>query len=264
MANNPISSVIVPSNPNIEGVGSGMEGGASDSVIGICTDEINPSLSSFARVIVGARSSPIGMGQPALGAAAFYVDYDGDSFDRSPVIFAEADTDAAIGEIFATTLNFSVTNESSREIKIGEWLWGVAVPQDPLFFTMVPPLTVAATWRTNGSGVCAPDGDNYIRFDSNGRITCFTGARDGLLIGARYRVQIDIGDLSGGTIRVRFRKGTSPYGDQHIVFILPNTSGADNAFEFVASDDRWSVDVEIGSTAWVQMGVMQIYGPLAT
>ena len=262
MANNPISSVIVPSNPNIEGVGSGMEGGASDSVIGICTDEINPSLSSFARVIVGARSSPIGMGQPALGAAAFYVDYDGDSFDRSPVIFAEADNDAAVGEVFATTLNFSVTNEASRTIKTGEWLWGVAVPQSPLFFTMTTPLAPGVDWRTNNTGVVTADTDDYIRFDSNGKFECWTGYKSPIVIGARYRVEITIGDLSGGTVQALVKAGNN--SNQGSAFLTANTAGVDQPFEFVATDTVLQQNLRIGSTAWVQAGVVSIYGPLAT
>ena len=263
MANNPISSVIITPDPNVEGVGSGMNGGASDSIIGICTDVINPSSDAFARIEVGARSSPIGMPSPALGAAAYYVDYENDSFDRSPVIFAEADNDAAAGEVFAATLNFTVTNESSREIKTGEWLWGVAVPQDELLFEMTTPLTTS-DWRTNGAGTVAQDTDDYIRFSpAASKIECWTGTKGGMAIGARYRCEIDIGDVTSGTVTALAKDGST----NQTWFSAPlsaNTLGVNQPFEFVAQNTLWQQNLQTGTTGYLQAGVMRIYGPLAT
>jgi hypothetical protein len=266
MANNPISSDIVNEDQTIEGPGSGMNGGASDSVIGICTDIINPTLSSYARVIVGARSSPIGLESPALGAAAYYVDYPNDSFDRSPVIFAEADTDAAVGEIFATTLNFSVTNESSDDIKIGEWLWGVAVPQSDLYYTTGATLETGE-WRTNESGTTEQDTTAYIRFIPATKKECWNDtssrAGDPLVVGARYRVEITIGDNTAGALTALTK--TSTNDDQGVAPLSANTLGADQPFEFVAASTfmQQNIRTTLG-TGYVQCGEMNVYGPLAT
>jgi hypothetical protein len=135
MANNPISRVIVGATPNLEGPSSGMNGGSSDSIIGVATDEVNPTLSSFPRIPVGARTSPIGLPAGILGAGQYYVDYPNNSFDRAPVVFAEAENNAAVGEVYATDVNGSgldVANESSDAIETGDWLWGVAAPAPEL------------------------------------------------------------------------------------------------------------------------------------
>jgi hypothetical protein len=196
-----------------------------------------------------------------LGAAAYYVDYENASFDRSPVIFAEADNDAAVGEVFAETLNFSVTNESSTDIETGEWLWGVAVPQSPLFFTMTTPLTTN-DWRTNQAGVVAPDTADYILFTSNGKLECWTGLKGGLVIGATYRMEITLGNLSTGTVQALTKRGNN--ANQGTAFLSGNTAGADQPYEFVATDTVYQQNLKIGSTATLQCGVMAIYGPLAT
>jgi hypothetical protein len=268
MANNPISPVITLDNPNVEGPGSGMEGGSSNSVIGIATDVINPTLSSFPRIEVGARSSPIGLPSPALGAAAYYVDYENDSFDRSPVIFAEADNDAAVGEVFANTLNFSVTNESSREIKTGEWLWGVAMPQEPIYATTGVAVDLV-DWQTTSPGILAQDGPDFILFTPNTKLEAWNRTTNSvwpsmLVVGARYRVEITIGDNSAGTIRA-LTKNSSNNTNMADVFLSANTLGADQPFEFVAAYTGMQQNIRTSlSSGTVQLGEVTVYGPLAT
>jgi hypothetical protein len=256
MANKPIAPVII--DPT-----SGMNAGSSDSVIGIATNVVNPSSQDFARIEVGARRSPIGLPQPALGSAAYYVDYENQSFDRSPVIFAEADYAAAPGETFADTLNFSVTNESEENIELGEWLWGVAVPQAPLLFEFSLPLTTS-DWRTNGAGVVAPDTDNYIRFSpAPSKIECWTGVKGGMVIGARYRCEIDIGDVTSGTVNALAKDGDTNQ-TWHTAPLSANTLGVDQPFEFVALNENWQQNLQTGTTGYLQAGMMRVYGPLAT
>jgi hypothetical protein len=275
MANNPISPIVITET-------SGMNGGASDSVIGIATDVINPSLSSFPRVEVGARSSPIGLESPALGAAAYYVDYENASFDRSPVIFAEADNDAAVGEVFATTLNFSVTNESSDSIKTGEWLWGVAVPGEPSYYSTGPTVDLN-DWIPASQGSTAQDTPEYIRVtpvplggDSAARDfynpNTFLPDATPLVVGATYRIEITVGDstLTGtsASIGVLVKTGNlgAGLGTLTSYSLIPNTLGADQPFEFVAN--RTGVQIQVRAFTieggYVQLGELSIYGPIST
>jgi hypothetical protein len=170
MANNPISRVIVDATPNLEGPSSGMNGGSSDSIIGVATDEVNPTLSSFPRIPVGARTSPIGLPAGILGAGQYYVDYPNDSFDRSPVVFAEAENDAAVGEVYATDVNGSgldVTNESSDAIETGDWLWGVAAPAPDLELIIDGTFEEGMTHWTNPTGYANSVTNNQLTIDRN-------------------------------------------------------------------------------------------------
>jgi hypothetical protein len=277
MANNPISPVITLDNPNVEGPGSGMEGGSSDSIIGIATDVINPTLSSFPRIEVGARSSPIGLPPPSLGAAAYYVDYENNSFDRSPIIFAEADNDAAVGEIFATTLNFAVTNESSREIKIGEWLWGVAVPSIPEvpFYTTGPDVLISENeWQTNGDGVVQQDTNEFIRFiPTPTKVECWNSrfspgpinAYPPMVIGARYRMEVTIGDnTTGGPITCLLKNFGNSDSPPTPLTLTANTLGVDQSFEFVANGNQHQVNIQVNPSGYIQCGEVTIIGPIAT
>ena len=91
MANLPTSPIIAQADPNIAGVGYGMNAGSSDSVIGICTDEPNPKDTVWARIVLGARRRPIGMET----SAQYLVEYEVPEFTGTPVGFAEADAIAA-------------------------------------------------------------------------------------------------------------------------------------------------------------------------
>ena len=274
MANLPISPVIVEADASVEGPTSGVNGGSSDSVIGIATDVINPSLSSYARVEVGARRSPIGLPQPALGAAAYLVDYENNSFDRSPVIFAEGDYDANVGEVFADTLNFSVTNESHEFIEVGEWLWGVAVPQSDIYYTTGDDVLVSEfDWETNGVGVVTQDTNEYIRFSPNpGKVECWNqrfspeaGYPTPQVNGARYRVEITIGDNTAGNLVALVKRPDNSNTAPTPFPLSANTLGADQAFEYVSDGSQRQINVgTLLTSGFVQVGKLEIFGPLAT
>jgi hypothetical protein len=124
MANLPTSPVIIQEDPNVAGPGSGMEGGASDSAIGICTDVPNPKESDWARIVIGGTVNPIG--KPTSFQSL--VEYSIYTFDASPIGFAPADTQAAPGEIYATNAGASGWDLTNKTVEyttaVGDWLWG--------------------------------------------------------------------------------------------------------------------------------------------
>jgi hypothetical protein len=124
MANLPTSPVIIQEDPNVAGPGSGMEGGASDSAIGICTDVPNPKESDWARIVIGGTVNPIG--KPTSFQSL--VEYSIDTFDASPIGFAPADTQAAPGEIYVTNAGGSGWDLTNKTVEytteVGDWLWG--------------------------------------------------------------------------------------------------------------------------------------------
>jgi hypothetical protein len=128
MANLPTSPVIIQEDPNVAGPGSGMEGGASDSAIGICTDVPNPKESDWDRTVKGATNNPIGLPDNPPTPYQSLVEYSIDTFDSMPIGFAEADTQAAPGEVYATNAGASgwdLTNKTAGyTTEVGDWLWG--------------------------------------------------------------------------------------------------------------------------------------------
>jgi hypothetical protein len=136
MANLPTSAVIVPADPNVEGPNSGMNGGASDSALGICTDNPNPKETDWARIVIGATINPIGNpDNPQVGQYQSLAEYEIDTFDASPVGFAPADTEAGPGEIYATNAGDSGWDLTNKTVEyttvVGDWLWGAVSGTGP-------------------------------------------------------------------------------------------------------------------------------------
>jgi hypothetical protein len=115
----------LPTSPTIVDPNSGMNGGSSDSAIGICTDEPNPKETDWPRVVIGSSSNPIGLNREFQ----YLVDYDTGVFDQFPLGFAPADTVAAPGEVYSTNaggFGRNLINKTENyTTKIGDWLWGV-------------------------------------------------------------------------------------------------------------------------------------------
>jgi hypothetical protein len=136
MANLPTSAIIVPADPNIEGPNSGMNGGASGSALGICTDNPNPKETDWARIVIGATINPIGSpDNPQVGQYQSLAEYEIDTFDASPVGFAPADTEAGPGEIYATNAGGSGWDLTNKTVEyttvVGDWLWGAVSVSGP-------------------------------------------------------------------------------------------------------------------------------------
>lgn len=131
MSNLPTSPIIVEADPNVEGTGSGMNGGSSDSAIGICTSEPNPKETDWDRTVKGATVNPIGQGV----GLQYLTQYEAGVFDEVPVGFAPADTQAAPGEVYATNaggFGWDLINKTvNYTTEIGDWLWGVASGATP-------------------------------------------------------------------------------------------------------------------------------------
>ena len=128
MPNIPTSEDIVPFDASVEGPNSGVEGGASDSVMGICTNIPNPKDGDWDRQVTFGLTNPIG--QPR--GFQYLSEYKTQSFDRFPVGFAQADTQAAPGQVYATNaggFGYDFVNKTDEHItQVGDWLWGVASP----------------------------------------------------------------------------------------------------------------------------------------
>lgn len=133
MANLPTSQIIAPADPNVEGVGSGMNAGSCYPGIGVATNVIDPKVQDWAQIKVQLDNQPIGWGgdsvelgqQDADIPAAKLVDYVASDFNDTPVEFEVADQQAAPGGVY--NIAAGTVNHSDQTIEIGEWLWG-AVP----------------------------------------------------------------------------------------------------------------------------------------
>jgi hypothetical protein len=131
-------------------------------------------------------------------------------------------------------------------------------------YEMTKPLTTN-DWRTNGAGVVevVQDGD-FIKFTpAASKIECWTGYKSGLIIGETYRVEIEIGDSTTSSLTALVKndlnQNQNPGGD----VLTANTSGADNAFTFVANDTIFQQNIQTGTTGYVECGVMRYFGPLS-
>jgi len=132
--NRPLSDIVVPANPNVEGVGSGMEGGSCQVPIGYATNVPDPKVTDFPQITVdpiqmqylGWGGDSVEPGQETADIVdAFLVDYEGADFNDTPVVFTVADQIAAPGAVFDTVSG--AINDSEFTVQVGEWLTG-AVP----------------------------------------------------------------------------------------------------------------------------------------
>jgi hypothetical protein len=174
VANLPTSPIIVPADPNVEGQGSGMNGGGSDSVIGICTDEPNPKETDWARIVFGAKANPIGRSSTPQSL----VEYEAGVFDSMPVGFAAADTQAAPGEVYATNAagtGWDLVNKTEDyTTEVGDWLWGAVNPTpDEGFIAFVSttwprhPPPVYSSWTLDVTPLNLQAGDLVIIMDTS-------------------------------------------------------------------------------------------------
>lgn len=129
--NLPFSPIVVPADPNVEGVGSGMEGGSNQVMIGLATNVIDPKVTDFPQITVnpvqmqylGWGGDSVVTGQETADIVdAFLVDYLTADFNDTPVVFTVADAVAAPGVIFDTVSG--AVNFSDQTTAIGEWLAG--------------------------------------------------------------------------------------------------------------------------------------------
>jgi hypothetical protein len=134
MSNFPLSDIVVPANPNVEGVGSGMEGGSCQVMIGLATDVINPKVTDFPQITrnpvqmqyLGWGGDSVVTGQEDADIVdAIAVDYETPDFTDTPVVFAEADQVAAPGAEYDSVSG--AVNLGTDTAQIGDWLAG-AVP----------------------------------------------------------------------------------------------------------------------------------------
>lgn len=134
MSNFPLSDIVVPANPNVEGVGSGMEGGSCQVMIGLATDVIDPKVTDFPQITrnpvqmqyLGWGGDSVEPGQEDADIVdAIAVDYETADFDDTPVVFAEANQIAAPGVVFDTVSG--AVNLGLGTAQVGDWLAG-AVP----------------------------------------------------------------------------------------------------------------------------------------
>ncbi len=132
--NRPFSDIVVPANPNVEGVGSGMEGGSNQVMIGLATNVINPKAEDFPRITrnpvemqyLGWGGDSVEPGQETADIVdAKAVDYEGADFNDTPVVFIQADASVAPGGVY--NIPTGAINDSDETTQIGDWLAG-AVP----------------------------------------------------------------------------------------------------------------------------------------
>lgn len=136
MAKNlPTSYIEVPADPNVEGAGSGANGGSCAPGIGICTAVVNPKLMDWSVLDQHANArSPqatqhIGWGGDSVVTGqetadlppVLAVDYAGATFD-STMSFVVADTAAADGLSIDTVT--STLNRTGANVEIGDRVWG--------------------------------------------------------------------------------------------------------------------------------------------
>jgi hypothetical protein len=129
MANNlPLSPVVVPVNPNIEGVNSGMAGGTCQSVVGENTGAPNPKASDWSRdARLLQKGAPIGWGgdnvvsgqETADIQPLNVVDYAaGDFNDNASFVMATGAVapDAVIAD--------GAVNRTGVALVANDWAWG--------------------------------------------------------------------------------------------------------------------------------------------
>jgi hypothetical protein len=174
MANLPTSPVVAPADPNVEGLNSGMNAGGSDSVIGICTDQPNPKESDWPRIVFAAKSNPLGGSQ----MPQYLTEYEAGVFDSTPVGFAQADTQAAPGEVYATNAGGTgwdlVNKTEDYTTEVGDWLWGAVEPTpDAGFIAFVSiqwdrqPDPIYSNWTMDVTPLNLEAGDLVIIMDTS-------------------------------------------------------------------------------------------------
>jgi hypothetical protein len=263
MANLPTSPVIVPADPNIEGPNSGMNGGSSDSAIGICTDNPNPKETDWPRIVIGATNNPIGI---TITPYQSLVEYEADSFTSSPVGFAPADTQAAPGEVYATNAGdsgWNLTNKTKNyTTKIGDWLWGSVVGPAPIpgIYYDSGVNVDPSVWVTDQDGTITQDGPTFIRFltgtvqRSCWNTTTVIVGRD-MVLGETYTVEITTGDLFTGTTAQAFV-------DEVVVASVGLTTQNIKTMQFVANGGTLRIQTvsDQGNRA-IQLGRLRVLGP---
>ena len=134
MPNRPFAPIVVPADPNVEGVGSGMEGGSNQVMIGLATNVPDPKVTDFPQIVrnpvqmqyLGWGGDSVEPGQEDADIVnAIAVDYEGADFNDTPVVFVAADQVAAPGAVYDT--GTGAINDSDVTVQIGQWLAG-AVP----------------------------------------------------------------------------------------------------------------------------------------
>ena len=135
MPNKAISPIVAPADPNVEGVGSGMEAGSNQVMIGLATNVPNPKVTDFPQIAqadiknqyLGWGGDSVEPGQEDADIPSFNLtDYDNADFNDTPVGFVQADAAVAPGGVYETGGGFT-NRTDAYTTQVGDWLAG-AVP----------------------------------------------------------------------------------------------------------------------------------------
>lgn len=136
-SNVPTSPIIAPADPNVEGLGSGMNAASNSAGIGIAASAtVNPKADDWSR---DGRTSvpgqPIGWGGDSVETGQedadipdlLAVDYETPDFNDTVGFFQANQVAVDKGDVFDTANGAILLSTPSAQVEIGDWVWG-AIP----------------------------------------------------------------------------------------------------------------------------------------